>query len=125
MATEDAPLGQVRCAGVSRSWRPPLQEVRTPSTRFSSLRPATQVKGFWLAAVGGTTSIFGAGIMVGTNLLIPAWAWFHCFGAIASGLKRQSFEVFMHCAMLAGIGSFALGYWGQSKEDTSKSSWGF
>lgn len=84
------------------------------------MRAATQVKAVWLTAVGGTTAIFGGGIFMGQNLLIPAWAWFHCCGATASGLKRQSFEVFMHCAMLAGIGTFTLGWWGQAEKDGSK-----
>jgi hypothetical protein len=73
------------------------------------------VKTVWASAVGGTTAIFGYGIFAGQNLLIPAWAWFHAVGATGSALKRQGFEVFMHCAMLVGIGSFAAGWWGQHK----------
>eukprot|EP00960_Hanusia_phi_P048131 758780-Hanusia_phi.AAC.1 len=70
------------------------------------------VRNAWIATLTSTSAIFGGGVVLGYNTLLPAWATFHAGGVVACSLKKQPFEIAMH------------GYWGgeTSQEKAGKDS---
>ncbi|EKX43504.1 hypothetical protein GUITHDRAFT_153282 [Guillardia theta CCMP2712] len=70
------------------------------------------VRNAWIATLTCTSAMFGGGIALGYNTLLPAWATFHAGGVVACSLKKQPFEIAMHALIFSGVMLYWTGYWG-------------